>query len=118
MPTTGDYLRDAQHFEEWCRDEFLPGNPFESLSPTACVNTILRHLSRFLWIEREVVEFDKRKLIPRYLANDPPFIDDEVFHHVGAFLDLRGLSETEIEWLRQHTEMLRAQMNAHLGIKV
>jgi predicted nucleotidyltransferase len=118
MPTTEDFLRDAQHFEEWWQDEFSKNTPLKSMSPAACVNTIFMHLSRFLRIKKGVIEFDKQKLIEKYLENAPPFTDDEAFRLVKASLDSRSLSAAENERLRQYTGKLRGQMNTYLGIRV
>jgi predicted nucleotidyltransferase len=118
MPTAEDFLRDAQHFEEWWRDKFSKSTYFENMSPTACVNTILMHLSRFLQVKRGIIEFDKRKIVQVYLENDPPFVDGEVFRLVEAFLELCGLSEAESQRLRQYARTLRVKMNAYLGISV
>jgi hypothetical protein len=88
------------------------------MSPAACVNTILGHLSRFLMIERGVIEFDKRKLIPRYLANEPPFEYPEVFRLVEASMASLALTEAEAQALRGCLADIRPKMNAHLGIVV
>lgn len=118
MPTADDFLRDAQRFEEWMRDEFLPITPIEKLSPIACVNCILIYLGRFLRIRRGVIEFNKLKLIDRYLDNEPPFVDKEMFRLVAATLRGDTPSESEIERLRSHTGMLRSQMNVYVGISL
>jgi hypothetical protein len=118
MPTPQDFLRDAQRFEEWWRDEFSKEHPLETMSPAACVNTILMHLGRFLRIKRDVIEFNKRRLIRKYLENNPPFVNDNMFRLVEDFLNFHSLSEAENEQLKQYTRWLRTQMNNHLGISV
>lgn len=118
MPTGDDFLRDVQHFEEWWRDEFSKRTPLEKMSPGACVNTILMHLSRFLRIKRGIIEFDKCKLMPKYLENDPPFVDHELLHLVEEVIEFGQTSEAENEPLRQYAGRLRLQMNAYLGISI
>jgi hypothetical protein len=118
LPTPDDYLRHVQHFEAWWRDEFSQSEPLEHLSPTACVNTILMHLGRFLWIKRGVIEFDKRRLVGSYLESDPPFVHEDVLHCVEQSLESEVLSDSQTELLRAYTGHLRSQMNAYLGIGV
>ena len=116
LPTPDDYLRHVQHFEGWWRDEFSKSVPLEDLSPTACVNTILMHLRRFLWIKRGVIEFDKRRLVRSYLENDPPFVEEDMLYCVEKSLESETISGSQTELLRAYTERLRSQMNAYLGL--
>jgi hypothetical protein len=118
MPTAKDFLVGAQRFEEWWRDEFSKTTPPEVMSPTACVNTILMYLSRFLRIKRGILEFNKRKVVPAYLESDPPFVNAEVFRLVEASLASDILTESDGELLRGYVVALRLKMNAHLGIVV
>ena len=87
MPTAKDFLIGAQHFEAWWRDEFSKTTPLEVMSPTACVNTNLMHLSRFLRIKKGIIEFNKRKVVSTYLDNEPPFVNNEAFCLVEASLE-------------------------------
>ena len=116
LPTPDDVLRDAQHFEEWWRDEFSKSVLLENLSLMACVNSILMHLRRFLWIKRGVIEFDKRRLVRSYLENDPPFADEDMLYCVEQSLESEAISDSQTELLRAYTGHLRSQMNAYLGI--
>lgn len=116
MPTAEDFLQEVQRFEEWLRDEFLGTYPIEAMSPTVCANTILMHLSRFLRVRRDILEFDKRKLIQRYRESEPPFAPEEAFCLVEAHLMSRALSWSEEERLRRSARTLRDQMNAYLGV--
>jgi hypothetical protein len=116
LPTPDDYVRYVQHFEGWWRDEFSKSVPLEDLSPTACVNTILMHLRRFLWIKRGVIEFDKRQLVRCYLESDPPFAENDMLFCVEQSLESEALSDTQTEQLRAYTGRLRSHMNAYLGI--
>jgi len=118
MPTPNDFLVGAQRFEEWWRDEFSKSTPPEAMSPTACVNTVLMHLSRFLRIKRGIIELNKRKMVSEYLDNEPPFVNREALRLIGTFLKGQSHIEAEIELLRGFTSELRRQMNAYLGIVV
>jgi hypothetical protein len=118
MPTSNDFLVGAQRFEEWWQDEFSKATLPEAMSPTACVNTTLMHLSRFLRIKKGVIELNKRKVVSSYLNNEPPFVNKEVFRLIGAFLDGKPHTEAETELLRSFARELRLKMNAHLGIVV
>lgn len=116
MPTAEDFLQEVQHFEMWWRDEFAKSMPPDRMSPAACTNVILMHLGRYLRIKRDVVEFDKRRLIPVYLKHAPPFVDNEAFRLAEAVLALQELSQAELTRLREGMSDLRARMNAHLGV--
>lgn len=118
MPTARDFLVGAQRFEEWWRDEFSKTTPPESMSPTGCVNTILIHLGRFLRINKGIIEFNKRKVVPTYLDNDPPFANNKVFCLVEACLAARTLTEADAELLRSYVGKLRSKMNPYLGMVV
>jgi hypothetical protein len=118
MPTGSDVLADAQHFEEWWRDEFSPSATTEDLSAAACTNTVLLHLARFLWIKRDIIEFDKRRILPRYLDSEPPFIHPEAFSIVERSLTGIELSRREKDTLRAFALLLRTEINGLLGIQV
>lgn len=118
MPTAEDFRRDAQHFEEWWRDEYSKETPPETMSLMACVNTVLTHLSRFLRIERGVLEFDKRKIVSSYLANDPPFADHGVLRIVERAVSQGHAPEEDLSALRTYVLVIRTRMNTYLGIRV
>ena len=118
MPTAKDFLVGAQRFEEWWRDEFSKTTPLEVMSSTACVNTILMHLARFLRIKKGIIEFNKRKVVSTYLDNEPPFVNPEVFFGVEASLESQDPTEEGAKLLRSYVGELRPKMNAYLGIVV
>lgn len=118
MPKGSDALADAQHFEEWWRDEFAPSMTTEGLSPTGCANTILLHVTRFLWIKRDVIEFDKRRILPRYLDSEPPCVHPEAFSLVERSLAGMELSQRDEDALRAFALLVRTEMNGLLGIHV
>ena len=117
MPTIEDVLCDAQRYETWWRDEYEPAHPIEQMPDMECVSTMLNHLKRFLWIKRGIVEFDKRKTVALYLANDPPLSDAAAPRLVDASLADQQVSAAELERLRLWAAQLRPQMNAELGIQ-
>jgi hypothetical protein len=117
MPGPQDFLQGARHFEAWWRDAFAKEVPPEQMSATACVNTMLIHLGRYLVIRRGIVEFNKVNLISTYLQNDPPYVDRQIFAQLTAHLEGTGLSESEVAQLREFTHQFRIQMNEHLGIE-
>lgn len=100
MPTLEDALQDAQRCETWWRDEYAPTHPIEQMGEIECVNIILNHLKRFLWIKRNIIEFDKRKVVALYLANDPPYVDDAALRLVEASLAGQRLTAEELGQLR------------------
>jgi hypothetical protein len=92
--------------------------PPESTSATACVNTILMHLGRYLRIARGVIEFNKLKLVSTYLHKDPPLVDADVLGLVDAALAGRMLTAGEVGALRRTVAEWRPKMNELLGISV
>ena len=116
MPSAGDYLEYIQYFEEWTRDRFMASASFDILSASGCVNTLMMHLHRFLWIKRGIVEFDKRKLATLYLAHDPPFADKRLLELGERSLAGETLAEEIVPELRQRAERWRVRMNECLGI--
>jgi hypothetical protein len=118
MPTLADVLHDAQRYEAWWRDEYAPTHPFEQMDEIECVSIILNHLKRFLWLKRGIVEFDKRKVVMLYLANDPPFVDDAALRLVEVSLAGRVITAAELDQLRRWVGQLRPQMNDQLGIQL
>jgi hypothetical protein len=116
MPTAEDFRAGARLFEQWCRDVFSKTTPREAMSTVACINTILMHLSRFLMIRRGIIEFNKRKLVCRYLDNDPPFVGAEAFRVIQRSLELRNIDEEDARVLRVYAAELQAKMNAYLGV--
>jgi len=118
MPTKDDLLIGAQRFEEWSRDEFSKTEAGKHMSSTACVNTILMHLSRFLLIKKGIFEFNKLKIVARYLENDPPYVNDRAFRLVMTSMSSRQLSEIDAGFLRDYVHELRPKMNAYLEILV
>lgn len=118
MPTSEDFLKDAQHFEEWWREEFEKTTSWEDMSATACINTILIHLGRFLRIKKRIIEFNKHKLVEMYLESKPPFVNNEILQLVERFLISEKISKEDNEHIIHYTKMLRKQMNTYLGITV
>jgi hypothetical protein len=116
MPSPEDARLYVQHFEVWWRDEYSKIRSIESLTAVECLNTILMHLQRFLWIERGLIEFNKLKLINAYLANDPPFNDQSAFDIVEYYLAAGKVSEAETACLRQCLPLLRDVINSNMGI--
>ena len=116
MPTSADFLTAAQRFEAWWSAEFAKSTPLEVMSPTACVNTILIHLSRFLQIKKNIIEFNKHKIIPTYLAHQPPYMQPAAFACVETLLAGGDSTPAYTELLRGCVAELRSCMNTHLGI--
>jgi hypothetical protein len=116
MPTSSDFLIGAKHFEAWWDQEFSVTTSLKSMSTTACINTILIHLSRFLIIERDIFEFNKRKIISSYLASKPPLVNQDVFSLAQAHLQGQALTGAEAEIIRRYTRKLRLAMNELMGI--
>lgn len=78
MPTTEDFIKDAQIMEQWFYSYY--GYPmYDKLSITACINCILGIMRRFLMIEKSIFEFNKFETIKVYLKCLPDIIDENVF---------------------------------------
>jgi hypothetical protein len=116
LPSAEDFRRGARVFEAWFEAEFLPEHPLSGFSAAECVNTILIHLGRWLHIERGVLEYNKRALLPAYRQHDPPIVDETALRLVEASLAGERLSESQVAELRRATAAARTQMNKHLGV--
>ncbi len=116
MPSKEDFLLDFKHFEEWWDAEFSRHYPIKQLTLRACVNTVLLHLNRFLIMRTDVIEFDKRRIIPSCVSYDAPFLDQTVISIVDRHLKSENVTEEEINSIRRYVSYLRHNMNAFLGI--
>lgn len=116
MPGRSDVLRSAVHFEKWFEEEFLPTQEPEDLSATACANTILIHLKRYLHLEHGIVEFSKPRIIGTYLRSDPPIACARVFALIEKMLEGCTPSQHQLILLRRGMVQIRDVINDHLGI--
>jgi hypothetical protein len=82
----------------------------------AYVRDCLRIDSDTLIAKRGIIEFNKRRIVPLYLENDPPFTDEPLLELVMRHLETGSVSQDELDLLREHTRMLRDRMNALLRI--
>jgi len=64
----------------------------EKFNRIAFINSTLMLLKRYLLIQHEIIEFNKFKVIELYLANTPPFVNDEVFDFINSSLHDRDIS--------------------------
>jgi len=117
MPARKDFLKDFQHFEEYWDDEFSRNTPLERMTSTQCINTILIHLHRYLIVEKGIFEFDKRKIVPLYIAHDAPFLNKQAIDIVQRYLLTEHISREETQRLRQYVSDLRYNMNKLLEIR-
>ena len=115
MPTVDDFLAYVRHFEQWFEDEFLNEHPFETFSARACANTMLMHMSRFLWVKWDEIEFNKRAILPKYMTADPPFIGQDMLELLAAARYGPPLSDEELWRLREFTRWMREELNDLLG---
>jgi len=117
MPTREDFLLDFKHFEEWMDSEFSQGHPIEEFSVRACVNTILMHMNRYLIIEKDIIQFNKLKIIPLYTSCNAPFQDKDGIRVVERCLFQSDIvTEEETKNIREFVSYLRSNMNTLLGI--
>jgi predicted nucleotidyltransferase len=85
MPTREHLIKDGQIFERWIAGTAAVPDE-NNLSETACVNSVLMYLRRFLMIEKGVFEFNKFRVVDAYLRNQPPLIDESVFAYIRRYL--------------------------------
>ena len=116
MPSKEDFLADFKHFEEWWDTKFSRHTRIEQLTLRECVNTVLLHLNRYLIMEKDVIEFDKRKIIPLCTSYDGPFLDQPAIDVIDRHLHSENVTEEEINSIRRYVSYLRCNMNAFLGI--
>jgi predicted nucleotidyltransferase len=118
MPSKEDFLTDFKHFEEWWDSEFSKNHPIEYFSARACVNTVLLHLNRFLITEKDIIQFNKMKIIPLCISYAAPFLDQQVNDTIErCLLKSSNITEGEINNLRQYVSYLRDRMNTLLQIR-
>lgn len=103
-------------FEDWRAGGFHV--PPEEMTRTMTVNSILLLVRRYLMLERGITEFDKRKMIPIYLASQPPMVNMHCLEAVEnclkngeAAIDDRTLLEMSL-W---HEELLTFMNRRLLG---
>lgn len=71
-------------FENWRASGFRV--PPEKMTLTMTVNSILLLLRRYLMLEKGVMEFNKRQLIPLYLRSQPPMTDERILRAIERCL--------------------------------
>ena len=113
MPTSNDFLRDAQHFEVWFRDQFSKNMPWEDMPPGSLANILLMHMTRFLIVKKG--EFNKYRVISRYLEASSPFTDPEMLGMVNRILSREDISRQEHSDLIRYSRSFRDEMNSCLG---
>jgi len=96
VPDKQAMIDNENAFENWMAKEATKkadqGNEagsqtiFSELDKQAFVNGTLWHIRRFLMINRDIIEFNKFKLIDLYLQNNPPIIDEEAFKIISSVL--------------------------------
>jgi hypothetical protein len=117
MPTREDYLADFRRFEDYWDNDFSKKTPVERMTAVQCVNTILIHLHRYLIVEKGIIEFDKRRIVPSCTVRGTPFLYQPALDLVRRHLETGKVSEEETTNLRQYVSDLRHNMNALLGIR-
>lgn len=115
MPDKQAIIDDAIAFVEWLDGEaakseykqFLKKNPsmkdkhtIKEFSSGSFVNSALISLKRYLIIKHNIIEFNKFKVIGIYLANDPPFVNDEVFDYINSILQEKNVELDDEKILR------------------
>ncbi|UCD09324.1 MAG: hypothetical protein JSU79_01385 [Dehalococcoidales bacterium] len=117
MPAREDFLVDFENFEKWWDSEFSKDFRIEEFSVRACVNTILMHMNRYLIIEKDIIQFNKLKIIPLYTSFNSPFQDQQVNGIVERYLFQSDIiTEEEKYSIRKYASYLRSSMNTLLGI--
>lgn len=84
IPTKQALVEDAICFQAWLDNERKNG--FALDSPVRLVNSVLIILKRFLLLQHGIVEFNKFKVIEKYLNQNPPAVNKKVFEYVNSWL--------------------------------
>jgi predicted nucleotidyltransferase len=112
MPDKKAIIEDANAFEDWRDSELSHYKPLLTL--TECVNSILILLKRYLLIEKDLVEFNKYKVVKTYLNNEPPVIDNEIFKIINNYIMMgqeTKVTEQELRKMTEFHEDLKTFMN-------
>lgn len=114
MPTRDDFAADARIMERWFYSAF--GYPmYDTLNTTACINSILGVLRRYLMMEKQIFEFNKFKVIQVYLENEPDIVDEEIFAYIqGYLLGTAWETEEKLYKLRDYGNRLYTHYNQKL----
>jgi predicted nucleotidyltransferase len=114
MPTREHLIKDGQIFERWITGATdVPDE--DNLSETACVNSIMMYLRRFLMIEKGIFEFNKFLVVDVYLANQPPLVDESVFEYIQHYLQGELHSDDQrLLQLRESVKRFRKYYNKTL----
>lgn len=94
MPDRKAIIEDANAFEDWRESETAASKSL--LSMEACSNSILILLKRYLLIKKDIIEFNKMKVISTYLENEPPTINKEIFQLINNYICSKNYNEQEI----------------------
>ena len=84
MPDMESIKACENAFENWRASGFHV--PPKQMTRQMTVNSILLLIRRFLMLERGIIEFDKRKMIPLYLAYQPPMVSPLYLNAVESYL--------------------------------
>jgi len=84
MPDMESVKACENAFENWRASGFHV--PPKQMTRQMTVNSILLLIRRFLMLERGIIEFDKRKMIPLYLAHQPPMVSPLYLNAVESYL--------------------------------
>lgn len=102
---------DAENaFEDWRETEFTVA---ENMTRTMTINSILLLLKRYLLIACDVIEFNKFKVIDKYLQYNPPFVNEEVFNLINGGLHngIDVISDEQLLMMSKWHQQVLLQMN-------
>jgi hypothetical protein len=121
LPDKQAMIDNENAFEDWMAEsakkanqgnEAEPQISFSELDKQVFVNGTLWHIRRFLMINRDIIEFNKFKLIDLYLKNNPPIVDDVIFKTINNVLhdsyDL--ITDEQMQTLSKWRDNFRVQM--------
>ena len=114
FPDKKAIIDDAKHFQEWADGEKERDPDFRIKDNISLVNSTLISLKRYLMIEKDIVEFNKFKVIPLYLENDPPVVFQDLFDHISASLRNENtveISEDVLEHFVGESEIILETIN-------
>jgi hypothetical protein len=116
MPSSKDLRRAARQYESWWAAAYPSDDDVFALDLASTAGAIREHIFRYLWIERDEIEFRPSRQVQRFLAVDAPGLDPAAARLLERYYGGDELSAFEVDLLHSWLIELRVAMNEFLKI--
>jgi hypothetical protein len=114
-PSPQDILHDEKRWGTW--ESYLEGASVDEIDVVVFLRMIARTLAIYLQTEKSIFEFDLRKVIPLYLASNPPFVDAGALLLAQDYFESGKLVDSESSFIKRYALVLRTEMLPFLNNK-